>query len=85
MIELISGVHPAHPQLILSAGSREIIGPLIEYDGQRYKQADIESSILQEMILPRRCCAHGTAREFVADICKLLTNLVGLDEKSASD
>jgi hypothetical protein len=84
MIELIGGVHPAHPQLMLSAGSREIIGPLIEYDGQRYKPADIESSILQEMMLPRRCCAHGTAREFLTDTCKLLTNLVGLDEKSAS-
>ena len=36
------------------------------------------------MTLPTCCCPHGTTREFLTEIRKLMTNLVGLDEKSAS-
>jgi hypothetical protein len=36
------------------------------------------------MALPTRGCPHGTTREFLAETCKLITNLVGLDDKSAS-
>ena len=84
MIELVGGVHFARPQLMLWAGSRETIGPIVEHDGQRYEPAEIERSVLQQLMLPTRSCPHGTTREFLAETCTLITNLVGLDEKSAS-
>jgi hypothetical protein len=83
-IELVSGVNPACPQLMLWDGSTEITGTVVEYHGQQYEPAEIEGSILQQLTLPTRCCPHGTTREFLAEICKLMENLVGLDEKSAS-
>ena len=84
MIELVGGVHPAHPQVMLWDGSKEIIAPVVEHDGQQYEPAPIESSILQQLTLPTRCCAHGTTRAFLTEICNLVANLVGLDEKAAS-
>jgi hypothetical protein len=83
-IELVGGVNPAHPQLMLWDGSTEITGPVVEYRGQQYGPATIEPSILQQLTLPTRCCPHGTTREFLTEICNLMTNLVGLDPKSAS-
>jgi hypothetical protein len=84
MIELIGGERSAHPQLMLWDGSKEIIGPVVEHDGKLYEPAEIGSSILQQLMLPTRCYPHGTTREFLTEICKLIENLVGLDEKSAS-
>jgi hypothetical protein len=84
MIELIGGDRSAHPQLILWDGSKEIIGPVDEHDGKLFEPAQIGSSILQQLMLPTRCYPHGTTREFLAETCTLITNLVGLDEKSAS-
>jgi len=84
MIELIGGVHSAQLQLMLWDGSKEIIGPVVEYDAQLYAPPLIESSILRELTLPTRSYQHGTTREFLTDICKLVTNLVGVDEKTAS-
>jgi hypothetical protein len=84
MIELVGGVHPAHPQVMLWDGSKEIIAPVVEHDGQQYEPAPIESSILQQLTLPTRWCAHGTTRAFLTEICNLVANLVGLDEKAAS-
>jgi hypothetical protein len=84
MIDLVGGMHAAHPQVMLWDGSTEIIGPVVEYDGQLYAPPLIESSILRELTLPTRCCPHRTTREFLTDICKLVTNLVGLDEEAAS-
>jgi hypothetical protein len=84
MIELIGGVHPSQPLLMLWDGSTEIIGPVVEYDCQLYSPALIESSILRELTLPTSCSPHGTTREFLAEICKLVTALVGVDEKAAS-
>ena len=84
MIELVGGVHFARPQLMLWDGSRETIGPIVEHDGQRYEPAEIDSSILQQLTLPTRSCPHGTTREFLVNLCKLVTNLVGLDEKATS-
>jgi hypothetical protein len=34
-IELIAGVKPEHPELLLWNGSTEIIGPIVEYRGQQ--------------------------------------------------
>ena len=84
MIELVGGAHPAHPQLMLWDGSKDIIAPAIEHNGRAYKPAPIENSILQQLMLPTHCCPHGTTREFLAETCSLIANLVGLDEKSAS-
>jgi hypothetical protein len=83
MIELVGGVHPAHPQLMLWDGSKEIVAPVVEYNGQWYEPAEIESSVLQHLALPTRCCPHGTTREFLMETCTLIANLVALDEKSA--
>jgi hypothetical protein len=83
MIELIRGAHLGNPQLMLWGSSTEIMAPALEYNGQRYEPAEIEKSILQQL-MPTRCCPHGTTREFLVETCTLITNLVGLDEKSAS-
>lgn len=84
MIELVGGVHPKQPLLMLWDGSTEIIGPVVEYDGQLYTSALIESTILRELTLPTCCSPHGTTREFLTEICKLVTTLVGVDEKTTS-
>jgi hypothetical protein len=84
MIELVGGVNPEHPQLMLWDGSTEITGTVVEYRGQQYEPAKIEASILRQLTLPTRCSPHGTTREFLTEIRKLMTTLVGLDEKSAS-
>jgi hypothetical protein len=84
MIELIAGVNPEHLQLMLWDGSTEITGAVVEYRGQQYEPAKIEASILSQLTLPARSCPHGSAREFLAEICNLMKNVVGLDEKSAS-
>jgi len=84
MIELIAVVNPERPQLMLWDGSTEITGTIVEYRGQQYEPVKIEGSILRQLTLPTRCCPHGSTREFLMEICKLMKNLVGLDEKSAS-
>jgi hypothetical protein len=84
MIDLVGGVHPARPQLMLWDGSKELTGPVVDYGGQRYAPALLESSILRELTLPTRCTPHGTTNQFLTEIRKLVTTCVGLDEKSAS-
>jgi len=84
MIELIGVAHAAHAQLMLWDGSKDIIAPAIEHNGQAYKPAPIEKSVLQQLMLPTRRSPHGTTREFLLETCALIANLVGLDEKSAS-
>ena len=84
MIELIGGAHPTHPQLIFWDGSKDIIAPAIEYNGRVYKPAPIENSIMRQLMLPTCRCPHGTTRQFLAETCALIANLVGLDEESAS-
>jgi len=83
-IELIGGAHDGNPVLMVWDGSKETVGARVEHHGQLYEPAPINSSILQELILPTRCCPHGNTRELLAEICKLVANLVGLDEKPAS-
>jgi hypothetical protein len=84
IIELVAGVNPEYPQLMLSDGSTEITGTVVEYRGQQYEPAKIEGSILRQLTLPARCCPHGNTREFLMEICKLVTTLVGVDERTAS-
>ena len=84
MIELVGGANSAHPQLVLWNGSTEITGTVVEYRGQQYEPAKIDGSILRQLTLPARCCPHGSTRKFLAEICNLMKDLVGLNEKSAS-
>jgi hypothetical protein len=84
MIELIGGAHDGNLALMLWDGAKEIIGVRVEHHGQLYEPAPINSSVLQQLILPTRCFPHGSTREFLAEICKLIANLVGLQEKPAS-
>jgi hypothetical protein len=81
---LIAGANPEHPQLMLWDGSKEIVAPVVPYDGQLYEPARIDKSIRKQVTLPPCCCPHGTTREFLTEIRKLMMSLVGLDEKSAS-
>jgi hypothetical protein len=84
MIELIAGVHNGNPALMLWDGAAETIGARVEHCGQLYEPAQIDGSVLRELTLPTQCCPHGGTRDLLAEICKLVTDLVGLDEKSAS-
>jgi hypothetical protein len=84
MIELVAGANPEHTQIMLWDGSTEIIGTVVEYRGQQYEPAKIEASILRQLTIPARCCPHGNTREFLMEICKLVTTLVGVDERTAS-
>ena len=84
MIELIAGVHNGNPALMLWDGAAETIGARVEHHGQLYEPAQIDGSVLRELTLPTQCCPHGGTRDLLAEICKLVTDLVGLDERSAS-
>jgi hypothetical protein len=83
-IELIGGNRDRNPRLLLWDGLKETIGVRIQHQGQLYEPAPIDRTILQELVLPTRCCPHGSTRELLAEICKLIANLVGLPEKPSS-
>ena len=83
-IELIRGTHGGNSALLLWDGAKEIVGARVEHDGQLYEPAPINASLLQELILPTRCCPHGSTREFLAETCKLIINYAVLPEKIAS-
>ena len=84
MIEMIGGAHDGKVALMLWDGVKEIVGTRVKHHGQIYEPPPINSTILHELILPTRCCPHGSTHDLLVDICKLLANLVGLDEKPAS-
>jgi len=83
-IELIGGVHSGNPQLMLWDGSKETIGARVEHHGQLYAPARINTSVSHELILPAHCRPHGSTREFLAEICKLIAKFSCLPEKSTS-
>jgi hypothetical protein len=83
MIDLIGDGEHGEPRLMFSDGAREIVGSSIEHKGRIYEPAAIDSSILRQLVLPTRCCPHGSTRQLLTEICKLMTNLVGLDEASS--
>src|SRR5580658_1313440 len=83
-IELIGGVHGENPQLMLWDRLKETIGATVEHHGQLYEPAPINTSVLQALIFPNRCCPHESTREFLAETCKLIANYAGLPEKFAS-
>lgn len=65
-------------------GVKETVGPSVEFDCRRYEPAAISGSILRELMLPTRCCPHGTTRDLLAELRELAAKFVGLDHKSAS-
>lgn len=83
-VELIGSVPDGDPQLMLWDGAKEIVGSRVEYNGRLYEPAAVNSSVLQELTLPTRCCPHGTTRELVAEICRLVADFAGLPAMSAS-
>jgi hypothetical protein len=60
------------------------IGATVEHHGQLYEPAPINTSVLQELILPTHCCPHGTTHEFLAETCKLIAKFSCLPEKPTS-
>jgi hypothetical protein len=84
LIELIGGIDNGNPELMLWDGAKETVGSVVEFKGRRYEHAAISRSFLQGLMLPTRSCPHGTTRELLAEICEVIKNFVGLNEKSAS-
>lgn len=83
-IELISAVRTGNPRLLLRDGAQETIGPLVEYGGAMYEPAQLPASLLRELNLPAQCRSHGTTRELLAEICKLIEEFASLPTASAS-
>jgi hypothetical protein len=83
LIELISG-EDGNPQLMLCDETKETVGPIVEFGGRWYEPATISGSILRELMLPTRCCPHGTTRDLLTELRELVAKFVGLDNKSAS-
>jgi hypothetical protein len=84
MIELIAGGPDRIPQLMLWDGKTETVADRLEYRGQVYAPARLDSTVLQELNLPTRCHPHGSTSELLAEIRQLIAKFVALDEKSAS-
>jgi hypothetical protein len=83
LIEMIRGEQQETAQLMLWDGKNEIVGSRVKHDGRDFELGVIHSSILRELALPAQCIPYGTTREFLNEICTLITNFVGLDENSA--
>lgn len=83
-IELIRGEQDGVPQLMFWDGASEIVGSVVEHNGRLYEPPVTDGSVLRELMLPARPRPHGSTRELLGEICGLVTQLVGLDEKSAS-
>jgi len=84
LIELIGGTHDGNPALMLWDGAKETVCTRVERHGRVYEAAPIRSSILRGLILPTRSCPHGSTREILAEICKLVEDFSCLSGKSAS-
>jgi hypothetical protein len=84
VIELIGGERSENPRLLLWDGAKATIGPLVEYGGVKYEPAQFPASVLRELNLPTPSRSHGTTRQLLAEICKLVEDLAGLPAASAS-
>lgn len=84
LIELIGGDQGEKTQLMLWNGVSEMVGSVVERDGRLYEPALTDGSVVRALTLPTRCRPHGSTHELLAEICKLVIHLVGLDDKSAS-
>jgi hypothetical protein len=84
VIDLIRAEKNGSPQLRLWDGKEETTGSVVQHNGHRYVPGHIDLSVLRELELPTHCRAHGTTKEILNEIYKLMTSFVGLEEKSAS-
>ena len=84
LIDLVRADRTEHPQLALWDGRNETVGPCVEHNGHQYVLGVIDVSILRELALPTQVLPHGTTRNLLTQICKLMTTFAGLDEKSAA-
>jgi hypothetical protein len=84
LIELIGGDQPGTPGLWLWDGEKTITGTRVSHRGKTYEPARVDASIAQQLTLATRCRPHGTTREFLAEICKLVVNFAGANEKGAA-
>lgn len=84
VIDLVRADQNGPPQLMLWDGRKETIALAVRHSGNRYVPGLIEFSVLRELGLPSHCRPHGTTRELLTQMRKLITSFVGLDEKSAS-
>ena len=84
VIELIGNVRGGDPQLLLWDGANQTVGPVVEHSGIRYQAAQFPKSILRELTLPMGHHPHGTTRELLAEICKLIEDFAGLSTRFAS-
>lgn len=84
LIDLVRAEQNGSPQLALWDGKKETVGSDVQHNGHRYVPGLIDFSVLRELGLPSHCRPHGTTRELLTQICKLITGFVGLDAKSAA-
>jgi len=84
IVELIGGPQGGNPRLLLWDGAKETMGPLIEFGGVKYEAAQFPESLLRELKLPRQSRPHGTTRQLLVEICKLVEDFAGLPATSAS-
>src|SRR5215469_1226076 len=69
--------------LMLCEEGREISGARVTRCGTAYEPAPIDRSLLRHLVLPRTCIRHSSTRKLLEDLCKLLADLVDLDERAA--
>jgi len=84
IVELIGARQGGNSRLLLWNGSNETIGPLVECGGVKYESAQFPGSLLRELKLPTECRPHGTTRQLLTEICKLIEDFVGLPATSTS-
>jgi hypothetical protein len=83
-IDLVRFSAESSPQLMLWNGQTETIGPVVNHGGYWYEPAEIQASILQELTLPTRCSEHKSTREFLTEICALVTNFTGIPKNASA-
>ena len=71
----------ARPSLLLWDGHNQVSGEVVEYRGRRYEPGAIHHTILRELNLPATVETFGSVRDLLGEICKLLDQFVGLQEK----
>lgn len=84
IIELIGDARGGKPQLLLWDGTHETVGQVAKHGGIQYEAAHFPESMLRELTLPMQPHSHGTTRELLAEICKLIEDFAGLPKRFAS-
>lgn len=83
-IDMVRAGNSARPSLLMWDGHTHAVGQVVEHQGQRYEPRPLHDTLLHELKLPAKVGNSGSAREFLAEICKLINHFVGLPEKYTS-